>query len=196
MSGNTEGREERPLTRVPEGLKDEMVEKAAKAPAGGWGKRELGIRDAESAVDAVADERAALTLSGTDANLFAAGYRAGLDAAQEGKAELPPFVKSVPLPDDHSGTSEPWALRILAEEIWFQERGDWPDEQDAEMFNDPERVKRFLTARTVARCWDSAEAALADLNGEPRVPLIDSIPDQSEARASVAALSKENGNDE
>ena len=128
--------------------------------------------------------------------LFAAGYRAGLDAAQEGKAELPPFVKSVPLPDDHSGTSEPWALRILAEEIWFQERGDWPDEQDAEMFNDPERVKRFLTARTVARCWDSAEAALADLNGEPRVPLIDSIPDQSEARASVAALSKENGNDE
>jgi hypothetical protein len=26
MSGNTEGREERPLTRVPEGLKDEMEE--------------------------------------------------------------------------------------------------------------------------------------------------------------------------
>lgn len=73
----------KPLSPVPEGLKDEMVEKAAKAPAGGWGKRELGIRDAESAVDAVADERAALTLSGTDAKLFAAGYRAGLNEARE-----------------------------------------------------------------------------------------------------------------
>lgn len=60
-----------PLSPVPEGLKDEMVEKAAKAPAGGWGKRELGIRDAESAVDAVADD------------LFAAGYRAGLNEARE-----------------------------------------------------------------------------------------------------------------
>ena len=105
--------------------------------------------------------------SGLD-RAFAAGYRAGLEEAREAVEadELPPFIKSAPLPDDRNRTSEPWALRILAEEIWFQERGDWPDEQDAEMFNDPDWVKRFLTARTVARCWDSARAALVSLGKE------------------------------